>query len=134
MKLRMPQYSVRSVRFLSLNFIRFSPSPCSQTLAAILLPQQRENDSKCFTASIRNRHLQSNDTYLLPIIPYLYLQFIVKLHLLSRITYFNLSFRPLPHSQSTHTTHHTPHDTSGLQPHLGSELASILSLTNLCRL
>jgi len=111
MKLHMPQYSVLSVRFLSLNFVRFPPSPCSQTLAATLLPQERENDSKCFTASIRNRHLQS-DTYLLPIIPYLYLHFIVNLHLLSRITYFNFSLNLYP-SRRAHTTHHTtPQDSN----------------------
>ena len=131
-KLHMPQYSVASGRFLSLHFVGFPPSPSSQTLAATLLPQKRENDSKCFTASIRNRHLQSNDTYLLPIILYLYLHFIVKLHLLTRITYFNssLDLYPTRRAHTLHTTHHT----SGLQPHLGSELASRISLTNQWRL
>jgi len=127
-KLHMPQYSVPFGRFLSLNFVRFSPFPCSQTLAATLLPRQRGNDSKCFTASIRNRHLQSNDTYLLPIIPYLYLHFIVKLHLLSRITYFNFSLELYP-SRRAHTLH-TTHHISGMHPHLGSELAYRISLTN----
>ena len=91
MKLHTPQYPVPSGRFLSLNFVGFPPFPCSQTLAGTLIPRQRGNDSKCFTAYIRNRHLQSHDTYLLPIIPYLYLHFIVKLHLLSRIIYSDTS-------------------------------------------
>ena len=84
-------------------------------LAATLLSQQRENDNKCCTASIRNRHLQTNDTYLLPIIPYLYLHFIAKLHLLSRFTYFNFSLDLCltRRAHTPHTTHHTtPQDSN----------------------
>jgi hypothetical protein len=117
--------SILYLPFVSCRLISyvFSPTPCSQMLAVTLLSQQRENDNKCCTASIINRHLQTNDTYLLPIIPYLYLHFIAKLHLLSRITYFNFSldlyFTRRAHTPHTthhtpHTTHHTPHTT----PHL----------------
>jgi hypothetical protein len=116
MKLHMPQCSLPSVRFMSLNFVRFFPVSVFPNAGSHPSSTVTWERRKCFTASIRNMHLQSNDTYLLPIIPYLYLHFIVKLHLLSCITYFNFSLDLYPirrahtHTHTTHThTHTTPH-------------------------